>query len=209
MILVHQAVERKLLSPFYTDNLKNHCIHNQIKGEKQNAFFPNRCLTNLATADVTPYARACTDGANQQWKLNADNTLRPKNDPSKCLFLIEPGEGDFNSYGFKVLPCSNNYRNKKFKFEYLTQQMASEPTMHTYFKLKVKGENFGRESWRGQNICLAYKPVNGWVTAGVFIGWAPIPSSCSCPTGEDMFTCIGQYVPNFEYGWFKFEPSSV
>lgn len=177
-------------------------------GERQVDTY-DRCLTNLATADVTPYARACTDGANQQWKLNADNTLRPKNDPSKCLFLIEPGEGDFNSYGFKVLPCSNNYRNKKFKFEYLTQQMASEPTMHTYFKLKVKGENFGRESWRGQNICLAYKPVNGWVTAGVFIGWAPIPSSCSCPTGEDMFTCIGQYVPNFEYGWFKFEPSSV
>lgn len=171
-------------------------------------FFPNRCLTNLAPAEVTPYARACTDGANQQWKLNADNTLRPKNDPSKCLFLIEPGEGGFNPYGFKVLPCSDNYRNKKFKFEYLTQQMASEPTMHTYFKLKVKGENFGCKGWQGKNICLAYKPVNGWVTGAGFKGWVPIESSCSCPSEECLFNCISQSVPISDYGWFKFEPVS-
>lgn len=113
--------------------------------------FPNRRLTNLATAEVKPYARACTEGTKQQWKLNADNNLRPKKDPRKCLSLIEPGEGDFQYYGFKVLPCSDNYRNKKFMFEYLTQQIASEPMLHTFFKLKVENENFYRESWRGQS----------------------------------------------------------
>ena len=166
-----------------------------------------RCLTNLGPAEKTPYARPCSDDTSQQWKLNADNTLRPKNDPSKCLFLIEPGEGDFPTSGFKVLPCSSSYRNKKFRFEYLTQQMESEPKMHTFFKLKVKNENFGHESWRGQNICLAYKPIGGY-TGASFIDWSPSVYACSCPSGGDVPWCIGQFVPNFEYGWFKFEPKS-
>lgn len=161
----------------------------------------------MGPAEKTPYARPCSDATNQQWKLNSDNTLRPKNDPSKCLFLIEPGEGDFQYYGFKVLPCSSNYRNKKFRFEYVTQQKESEPKMHTFFKLKVKNENFGRESWRGQNICLAYRAIGGW-TGTAFEDWSPMVFSCSCPSGEDVHWCISEYVPNFHYGWFKFEPKS-
>jgi len=164
-------------------------------------------LTNLATAEHTPYAGACTHNTNQQWKLNADNTLRPKNDPSKSLCLIEPGEADFQYFGFKVLPCNSNYRNKKFMFECLTQKIASEPMMHTFFKLKVKNENFGRESWPGQNICLGYRPIGGY-TGPKFKDWSPSVFSCSCPSGGDLHHCIDRFVPTFEYGWFKFEPVS-
>ena len=121
---------------------------------------------------------------------------------NKCLFLIEPGEGNFQGYGFMVLPCSSSYRSKKFNFEYLTQQDADEPKMHTFFKVKVQNENLGHENWRGQNICLAYRTIGGW-TGTVFIDWAPQPFSCSCPSGQDIHWCISQYTPDFHYGWFK------
>ncbi len=168
-----------------------------------------RCLTNLGPAENIPYARACSNATNQQWKLNSDNTLRPKNDHSKCLFLIEPDEGNFhpNPYGFKVLPCSSSYRNKKFKFEYLTQRREDEPKLHTFFKLKVKNDNVAWESWRGQNICLAYRPIGGW-TGTSFIDWSPEVCSCSCPSGQDIFWCIGERLATAEFGWFKFEPKS-
>jgi len=170
----------------------------------------DRCLTNLGGSEATPYARECSDNQNQQWKLYPDNTLRPKNDVNKCLFLIEPEEtrkGNFQYYGFKVLSCNSNYRNKKFNFEYLTLQKASEPKLHTYFKLKVKNDNFGRESWRGQNICLVYRPIGGW-TGTAFKDWSPSVFSCTCPSGQDIHWCLSDYVPDFEYGWFKFEPKS-
>lgn len=171
------------------------------------SYFHFRCLTNLGTSETTPHARACTDNPNQQWKLYKDNTLRPKNNDKNCLFLIEPDEGNFDTYGFMVLPCSSKYRNKKFNFEYLTKQDAMDPTMHTFFKLKVKNENFGRKSWRGQNICLAYRPRGGW-TGTSFIDWDPLPFSCSCPRGKDIHFCIGENTPNSHFGWFKFEPVS-
>jgi len=167
----------------------------------------DRCLTNLGSSKTTPYARECSSNNNQLWKLNQDNTLRPKDDTSKCLFLIEPGEGSFQSYGFKVLPCNSNYRNKKFNFEYLTQQMETEPKLHTFFKIKVKNDNFGRETWQGQNLCLAYRPIGGW-TGTAFKDWLPAVFACACPSPQDVHWCVSQYVPTFEYGWFKFEPVS-
>ncbi|KAL9964336.1 hypothetical protein ACROYT_G027964 [Oculina patagonica] len=164
----------------------------------------DRCLTNLGPAQTTPFARACSDGTNQQWKLNPDNTLRPKSNPNKCLFLIEPDE-DLPTSGFKVLPCSSSYRNKKFKFEYLTHQKEGEPKLHTFFKLKVKNENF--VTWRGHSICLAYRPTGGY-TGPSFTDWSPSLFSCSCPSGEGVFHCIGENPPTSEFGWFKFEPTS-
>ena len=109
---------------------------------------------------ITPYARKCSSNIIQLWKLNQDSTLRPKQDASKFLFLIKPGEGTgFQTYGFKVLPCKSSYRNKRFNFEYLTQQMESEPKLHTFFKIKVKSDYFGQETWQGENLCLAWRPI--------------------------------------------------
>ncbi|PFX28976.1 hypothetical protein AWC38_SpisGene6250 [Stylophora pistillata] len=164
-----------------------------------------RCLTNLGS-ETTPYARACTDNHNQLWKLNSDNALRPKDDSSKCLFLIEPGNSDLST-GFKVLPCNSNYPNKKFNFEYLTQQMPSERMLHTFFKLKVKNDGFTYDDWQGQNLCLAYRPIGSY-TGPAFQDWSPRPFACVCPSPPNVPWCIGDFVANFEYGWFKFEPVS-
>ena len=86
---------------------------------------------------------------NQQWKLEADNTLRPRNDENKCLFLLEPEEISGTSFqynGYKVLPCSSSYNNKRFTFEYLSHQpvLTSENKVHTFFNLKAKNDNFNR-----------------------------------------------------------------
>ena len=97
-----------------------------------------RCLINIGS-DTTQYARACTNNHNQLWKLNSDDTLRPKDDTSKCLFLIEPGNSDL-SFRFKVLHCNFNYANKKFNFEYPTRKMPSEPMLHSFFKLRAKND---------------------------------------------------------------------
>ena len=170
--------------------------------------FVPRCLTNLGTQQTSPNGRACTENDNQLWKLYDDNTLRPKNDPDKCLFLIEPGEQ--TPYGFKVLPCSSSYNNKKFLFEYLTNQIEGQPKiMHTFFKLKAKNENFDYQNWQGKELCLAYRPVGGWTSPGKFVDWAPYVFSCTCPSPTDLNIpwCIGSdTVPTFDYGWFVFEP---
>ncbi|PFX15438.1 Tolloid-like protein 2 [Stylophora pistillata] len=129
-----------------------------------------------------------------------------QDDTSKCLFLIEPGNRDLST-GFKVLPCNSNYPNKKFNFEYLTQQMPSEPMLHTFFKLKVKNDGFTYDGWQGQNLCLAYRPIGGY-TGPAFQDWSPRPFACVCPSPPNVPWCIGDFVPNFEYGWFKFEPVS-
>ena len=159
--------------------------------------------------DKIPFARACSDATNQQWKLYADNTLRPKSDTSKCLFLIEPGEvrSAFLYYGFKVLPCSSRYRNKKFMFEYLTLEIESEPKLHTFFKLKVKNQNIGHANWQGKNICLEYN----WTYMYRFErdDWLPDIVSCTCPSDSaDLFSCMVDFASQNSFGWFKFEPVS-
>ena len=173
----------------------------------------DRCLTNLGTPEGAAYGRECTENNNQQWKLYEDNTLRPKDNPEKCLSLNEPGEGDFEGYGeFSVNDCSSNHNNKKFYFEYLTNQIESEPKiMHTFFKMKVKTEDLSYQNWQGKELCLAYRPVGGYTSPGVFIEWVPYVFSCTCPTPTELNRdwCISDdLVPNFDYGWFVFEPLS-
>ena len=149
---------------------------------------------------------------NQQWKLEADNTLRPRNDENKCLFLIETEEirdTSFSYYGYKVLPCSSNYNNKKFTFEYLSHQISGENKLHTFFKLKAKNDNFDRPGWQGQDICLVFRATGGHVGTA-FDRWDPQPFRCTCPSiTNELHGCIGEYPPRphgNEYPWFKFEP---
>ena len=58
-----------------------------------------------------------------------------------------------------MLPCNSNDLNKKFNFENPTRQMPSEPTLHTFFKLKAKNDGFTSDGWQGQNLCLAHRPI--------------------------------------------------
>ena len=37
--------------------------------------------------------------------------------------------------------------------------MPSEPTLHTFFKLKAKNDGFTSNDWQGQNLCLAHRPI--------------------------------------------------
>lgn len=171
-------------------------------------FLQNRCLS-YETSSGEPEARSCSSNArNQQWKLKADNTLRPRNDENKCLFLIEPGEMR-DDYGYKVLPCSSRYNNKRFTFEYLSHQISGENKLHTFFKIKAKNDNFEREGWQGQDICLAFRASGGYVGT-TFKGWIPQPFRCTCPSiMNELHWCIGESPPRSydnEYPWFKFEP---
>lgn len=106
-------------------------------------FLQNRCLTyETSSGEAEPEARSCSTSAqNQQWKLRPDNTLRPRNDENKCLFLIEPEEtrgAPFDGYGYKVLPCSSSYNNKKFTFEYLSHQISVRTSCTHFSNLKRK-----------------------------------------------------------------------
>ena len=177
-------------------------------------FLQNRCLTyETSSREAEPEARSCSSNAqNQQWKLKADNTLRPRNDESKCLFLIEleeTREASFHDYGFKVLPCSSSYNNKRFTFEYLSHQISGENKLHTFFKLKAKNDNFDHEGWQGQDICLAFRARRGYVGT-LFERWVPEPFRCTCPSiRNELHGCIGESPPwpsDNEYPWFKFEP---
>lgn len=177
-------------------------------------FLQNRCLTyETSSGEAEPEARSCSSNAqNQQWKLKADNTLRPRNDESKCLFLIEleeTREASFHDYGFKVLPCSSSYNNKRFTFEYLSHQISGENKLHTFFKLKAKNDNFDHEGWQGQDICLAFRASRGYVGT-LFERWVPQPFRCTCPSiRNELHGCIGEIPPwpsDNEYPWFKFEP---
>ena len=177
-------------------------------------FLQNRCLTyETSSGEAEPEARSCSGNAQkQQWKLRADNTLRPRSDENKCLFLIEPEETrgtSFHDYGFKVLPCSSSYNNKRFTFEYLSHQISGEDKLHTFFKVKAKNDNFDREGWQGQDICLAFRALGGYVRTS-FERWVPQPFRCTCPSiMNELHWCIGEYPPGSsdnEYPWFKFEP---
>lgn len=181
----------------------SHSHHNESSGETY-----DRCLT-YETGEATPEARSCSSNAqNQQWKLNADNTLQPRNEENKCLFLIEPEEISHH-YGYKVLPCDASYNNKRFTFEYLSHQISGENKLHTFFKLKAKNDNFDREGWQGQDICLAFGASGGFVGTA-FKRWVPLPFRCTCPPiMNELHSCIGNDPPrpsDNEYPWFKFEP---
>ncbi|CAH3150409.1 unnamed protein product [Pocillopora meandrina] len=187
----------------------SHSHHNSSSRETY-----DRCLTyETSSGEAEPEARSCsTTAQNQQWKLKADNTLRPRNDQNKCLFLIEPEEtrgASFSDYGYKVLPCSSSYNNKKFTFEYLSHQRSGENKLHTFFKLKAKNDNFDRPGWQGQDICLAFRASGGYVGT-TFDRWVPQPFRCTCPPiTNELHWCIGEYPPSAsdnEYPWFKFEP---
>jgi len=125
-----------------------------------------------------------------------------------CLFLIESDEVHSPiKYGFKVFPCNSNYRNKKFEFEYLTILSESEPELHTFFKLKAKGENIRRQTWREGSICLVNEER---YTGSSLTHWPPFIASCSCPSpNNEIFACIGMETfirPKSSFGFFKFEP---
>ena len=159
-------------------------------------------------------AQSCSNSAqNQQWKLEADNTLRPRNDETKCLFLLEPeevGGTSFQYFGYKVLRCNSSYNNKRFTFEYLTHQRPGENKLHTFFKLKAKNDNFNRPGWQGQDICLVFRALAGGVGTH-FSGWEAKPFRCTCPPiTNELHWCISESSPtsyDSEYPWFKFEPA--
>ena len=162
----------------------------------------------MGGVEAIPFARECSNSENQQWKLYADNTLRPKNDINKCLFLMEPAEEAFSpSDDYKLLPCSSSYGNKKFTFEYLTQEESNEPKIHTFFKLKVKNNGPGRDSCQNQNIYLVYRPrMEGWEGTALE-DLSPSMFSCPCPdSGPDAHNCLNDTYS--KPGWFTFEPVS-
>ena len=141
-----------------------------------------RCLTNLGS-ETNPYPCACTNNHNQLWKLNSDNTLRPKDDSNKCPFLIETGNSDL--------------------FSKIRQQMPSEPMLHTFFKLETKNGSFTYDGWQGQNLYLAESLIGGY-TGPPFQDWSPLPFACARPSPPNVHWCISEFVPTFEYGWFNF-----
>ena len=167
-------------------------------------FLQNRCLTyETSSGEAKPEARTCsTSVQKQQWKLKADNTLRPRKYQNKCLFLIEPEEtrgASFSDYGYKVLPCSLSYNNKRFTFEYLSHQISSENKLHTFFKINAKKDNFDRPGWQGQDICLAFRASGGYVGT-TFERWVSQPFRCTCPSimsciGILVYWYIGEYPP--------------
>ena len=106
-----------------------------------------------------------------------------------------------------MLPNDSNYPNKKFNFEYLRQQMPSEPMLHAFFTLEMKNDGFTYDGWQGQNLCLAYRPTGGY-TGPTFQDWSPRSFAGARLSPPNVHWCINEFVSTFKYGWFKFEPLS-
>ena len=96
-----------------------------------------------------------------------------------------------------MLPSDSNYPNKKFNFEYLRQQMPSEPMLHAFFTLEMKNDGFTYDGWQGQNLCLAYRPTGGY-TGPTFQDWSPRSFAGARLSPPNVHWCISEFVSTFD-----------
>ena len=192
------------LAPPINNTLRGPCLACKARRTHHHVLVScRRCMTS--GGQEPQKAEICTDSTNQQWILKEDNTLRPKNHPDKCIFLIEPTNRDFDRYGFKLLDCSSNYPHKQFYFEYMTNQIADQPLLHTFFKIKLKGTEYTHGTWNGQSICIDYGKGQGEAN---YDDWLQFVGSCSCPVPyeHELFQCVPDYLTQSSHGVFVFEP---